>query len=158
MTQKIYITQQNTATFLCPGCQRSTTADVTKYANTDKKVVVSVKCACGHAFRVQLEKRRKYRKGTDLAGTYTLFLSDKNVDKGSMKVVDISATGLKLVLNVDRKMAVGDKMDVQFRLNDKKRTLIEKRVEVRNIIKNKIGVSFSANDVADPAIGFYLLS
>ena len=71
MDVKVYISKNNTATFVCPNCENTTTADVTRYAKMDKTVRVNIKCRCGQNFNAVLEKRRRYRKNTRLPGTYT---------------------------------------------------------------------------------------
>jgi predicted RNA-binding Zn-ribbon protein involved in translation (DUF1610 family) len=158
MSQKVFITNNNTATFVCPKCGNTSIVDVTKYAAIDRKVTVNCKCNCGHIFSVSLEKRRQYRKSTDLPGEYSYRMPDGNVDKGIMRVVDISSNGLKLKLNVDRKFDGGERLQVEFHLDDKRRTYIEKEVIVRNVKKNLVGTSFAPNEGDDPALGFYLMS
>ena len=61
-------------------------------------------------------------------------------------------------LNVERKFSGGEKLKVEFHLDDKRRTFIEKKVIVRNVHKNLVGTSFAANEGNDPALGFYLMS
>jgi hypothetical protein len=70
MIEKVFITSNNTATFVCPQCGNVTTTDVSKFAATNKKITVKCHCNCGHHFTVSLEKRRQYRKVTDLSGMY----------------------------------------------------------------------------------------
>ena len=158
MTQKVFITSNNTATFVCPQCGNTSVVNVAKYAATDKRVTVSCKCICGHTFKVSLEKRRQYRKSTDLPGEYSYRLPNGDTDKGIMRVVDISSNGLKLKLNVERKFSGGEKLRVEFHLDDKRRTFIEKEVVVRNVKKNLVGTSFALNEPDDPSLGFYLMS
>jgi predicted RNA-binding Zn-ribbon protein involved in translation (DUF1610 family) len=110
MTQKVFITSNNTATFVCPECGNTSVANVSKYAAIDKKVMVNCKCICSHTFRVSLEKRRQYRKSTDLPGVYYYDLGHGDVDKGIMRVVDISSNGLKIRLNVERRFNGGGKI------------------------------------------------
>jgi hypothetical protein len=81
-----------------------------------------------------------------------------DVDKGNMRVVDISSNGLKLKLNVERHFNSGDRIRVEFHLDDKRRTLIKKEVIVRNVFKNLVGTSFSPSEGDDPSLGFYLMS
>jgi DNA-directed RNA polymerase subunit M/transcription elongation factor TFIIS len=76
MDQTVFISSSNTATFHCPQCGKAKTADVSRYAATGKKVTVSCTCACGHQFRCRLEKRKQYRKGSDLPGKFTLLGED----------------------------------------------------------------------------------
>jgi predicted RNA-binding Zn-ribbon protein involved in translation (DUF1610 family) len=158
MTQKVFITSNSTATFVCPQCGNASVADVSKYASIDRKVTVNCKCICGHNFKVSLEKRRQYRKATDLPGEYSYTTPNGDLDKGIMRVVDISSNGLKLKLSVERKFAGGEKLRVEFHLDDKRRTFIDKQVIVRNVKKNLVGTSFAPNEGDDPALGFYLMS
>jgi len=158
MVDKVFITNNNTATFVCPQCGNVTTANVAKFASLDKRVNVRCNCSCGHRFTVSLEKRRQYRKSADLPGMYFYRREDGEMDKGIMRVVDVSTTGLKLRLNVEREFKIGEILRVEFHLDDKRRTFLEKRVIVRNVQKNIVGTSFALNEGDDPGLGFYLMS
>lgn len=158
MVQKVFITNKNTATFVCPECGNTSIANVSRYAAIDKKVTVNCKCICNHTFEVSLEKRRQYRKETDLPGVFYFDMGRGDVGKGNMKVVDISSTGLKLKLNVERHFNGGEKLLVEFHLDDKRHTFIKKEVIVRNSHKNLVGTSFAPLEGDDPALGFYLMS
>jgi predicted RNA-binding Zn-ribbon protein involved in translation (DUF1610 family) len=158
MVQKVFITSKNTATFVCPKCGNSAVTDVSKYASLSSAVTVKCTCNCGNLFKVSLEKRRQYRKETDLPGMYYYSMTNGEMDKGIMRVVDISSNGLKLKLNVERNFEGGEKLRVEFHLDDKRRTFINKEVIVRNAHKNLVGTSFSQNEGDDPALGFYLMS
>lgn len=158
MTQKVFITTKNTATFVCPECGNTSIANVSKYAAIDKKVTVNCKCICGHQFKVSLEKRRQYRKATNLPGIYYYDRGHGEVDKGNMRVVDISSNGLKLKFNVERHFDGGERLRVEFHLDDKRHTFIQKEVIVRNTFNNLVGTSFSPHEGDDPSLGFYLMS
>ncbi|MBT8339474.1 MAG: hypothetical protein HKP58_09935 [Desulfatitalea sp.] len=158
MVEKVFITSNNKATFVCPQCGNVTTANVAKYAAIDKKITVKCRCNCGHRFDVSLEKRRQYRKATDLPGTFYYRQDTGDMDKGIMRVVDVSTTGLKLKLNVQPRFSIGEMLDVEFHLDDKRHTLLKKRVVVRNIYKNLVGTAFAPNEGDDPNLGFYLMS
>ena len=157
MEQTVFISSTNTATFRCPQCGQAKTADVSQYATTDKKISVNCTCVCGHTFRCRLEKRRQYRKGANLPGKFTLLGEKGPKDTGLVNIVDISTTGLKLKLAVPRDFPIGTTLLVEFRLDDRKRTPMEKRVIVRNVSGLHVGASFHPNDVDDPALGFYLM-
>ena len=157
MEVKVYISKNNTATFVCPNCENTTTADVTRYAKMDKTVRVNIKCRCGQKFTAVLEKRRRYRKNTRLPGTYSYERPDGSIDKGIMRVEDISSLGMKLKLNVKRAFNVGDKIRVEFNLDDPQHTLIVKTVIVKNVGENHVGVAFNEREADDPSLGFYLL-
>lgn len=157
MDVKVYISKNNTATFVCPNCENTTTADVTRYAKMEKTVRVNIKCRCGQSFNAVLEKRRRYRKRTRLPGTYTYDRPDGSSDKGIMRVEDISGSGMKLRLNVARTFDVGDTLTVEFNLDDPQHTLIQKVVVVKNVVGDRVGVAFTGRDGDDPSLGFYLL-
>ena len=157
MTEKVFITSQQMATFVCPKCSTSKTVNVSKYANLDKLVKVNVKCPCGHAYTSILEKRKQYRKETNLPGSYIHSAEGKADNRGLMTVKDVSATGLKLKTNVAQNFAIGDRMQVEFHLDDRNRTLIKKRVILRYLNAPFIGVEFEPTETTDKALGFYLL-
>jgi hypothetical protein len=158
MTDKIYISSQQMATFVCPKCSRSKTVNVSKYAHLDKLIKVNVKCPCGHVYTSVLEKRKQYRKETHLSGTYIHFLDGRPANRGLITVKDISANGLKLKLNVELICGIGDHLDVEFHLDNRDRTLIKKRVIVKNLSGPYIGVEFGPTEALDKALGFYLFS
>jgi hypothetical protein len=158
MTEKVYLTSKQMATFSCPKCARAKTVDVSKYAALDKMITVNVKCPCGHAYKAILEKRKQYRKETNLPGTYIHFIDGQPRDRGLMTVKDISTTGMKLQLNVKQNFAIGDQLQVEFHLNDVHRTLIKKTVIIRNQREQFIGVEFAPFESVDKALGFYLFS
>jgi hypothetical protein len=158
MVERVYPSDNNKATFICPKCKTSKTVDVTKFTNTAKIVRVNSTCSCGHKWTSVLEKRKQYRKTTNLPGTYALTRDGKTADRGGMKVTDVSAGGVKLKLNVQRDIEIGDHMNIEFHLDDSKRTLIKKDVVVRNVDDIYIGVAFRSADPYDPKLGFYLMS
>jgi hypothetical protein len=155
---RVFISSKGTATFICPQCQKAKVVDVSKYLSCDQKVRVNVKCPCGHSYRAILEKRKQYRKETNLPGTYAQIVDGRRVRKGWMTVKDISATGFKLELNSEAALSVGDHLEVEFRLDDTHRTLIIKRVVIRNIRGRSVGTEFAVTETAGKALGFYLLN
>jgi hypothetical protein len=157
MVQKVYISSNNTATFQCPACGTLKTADVSKYANTTHTISVNCTCPCGNTFRCRLEKRKQYRQGSDLPGKFTIMGAHGPADTGLVKIVDLSATGLKMKMTVPRDFPIGSEVVVEFRLDDRKRTPMRKRVTVRNVSGLFVGGSFHPKDLDDPALGFYLM-
>ena len=161
MAHKVFVTQDNMAVFECPKCKTSKRVNVSKYKNINKEIRMKAKCPCGHSYSVVLERRKHYRKSVNSSGTYTHFLSDNTQDKGMMNVKDLSRSGLKITLNVKRDYKVGDMLLVEFRLDDSKRSLINKEVIIRWINDLTIGGEFSSvnpSDPSDAAIGFYMFS
>ena len=158
MTEKVYVTSKQMATFICPKCQKSKTVNVSKYASLDKIVNVKVTCPCGYGYTSILEKRKKYRKATNLPGSFVHFIDGRQVDSGLMKVRDLSTSGLKIHINTQHQCTVGDVILVEFSLDDNHRTLIKKKVIIRNIVGQNIGTEFAPTEPIDKALGFYLFS
>ena len=122
VTEKVYITSKQMATFICPLCQKSKTVNVSKYANLDKVVKVKVSCPCGYSYTSILEKRKKYRKETNLPGSFTRLIDGRRVGGGFMNVRDISNTGLKIHTTAHHNCSVGDVILVEFSLDDSRQT------------------------------------
>jgi hypothetical protein len=158
MIERVYPTDSNKATFICPKCKKTKTADVSKYVKMSTTVRVNSTCSCGHKWTSILEKRKQYRKSVNLPGTYELIKDGESQDRGGMKILDLSGGGVKMKLNVERNLEVGDHLDIEFHLDDTKRTLIKKGVTIRNRDGVYVGASFRYADAYDPVLGFYLMS
>ena len=156
MIEKTYITSLQTATFVCPKCQKSKTVNVSQYAGLDKIIKVNVRCPCGFSYKTILDKRRQYRKKTNLDGIYTRIVNGWEVGGGSMMVKDLSTGGLKLQINEKHGCIVGDVVKVEFRLDDTHKSLIRKKVIVRSIHKQMAGMEFVPTQAMDKRLGFYL--
>jgi hypothetical protein len=157
MVTKVYISPSNTATIVCPRCEKTKTVDVGQYVQMNQTVRVKSKCTCGHEWTSVLEKRRQYRKAVSFPGVYKQLEQGREVDQGIMTVVDLSLTGLKLKLNVKRNFKLDARLLVEFHLDDSRRTLMRKNVDVKNVSGLYVGVAFSRTEQQDPALGFYLM-
>jgi hypothetical protein len=153
MPIKIFIANDDTAAFICPECQKSKTVNVTKYKNIQTAVRVKCKCPCGHSYSVLLERRKNIRKNINLIGS---FLYEKSGEKGNMLVTDLSRSGLRIKLSNPIDIQVGEKLSLEFTLDDKERSLIHKKVVVKSVQGNSLGVKFLQEDHFDK-LGPYLL-
>ncbi len=183
MIKKVSINSDNKAVFVCPECKTSKTVDVSKYENIDKAVTVKVKCQCNHTYTVVMEKRERLRKETELYGVYTKLGSETDGQKGLLTIKDVSRSGLKSKLTLMRlkikqhdlsgredkggsfdfemqnseiDLDVGDKLLVEFHLDDGQRSLIKKEAIIRWINMPYIGVEFSSSELFDKALGFFM--
>ena len=158
MVEKVHITSKQMATFICPKCQKSKTVSVSKYAGLDKMIKVKVTCPCGYGYISTLDKRKKYRKESNLPGSFVHLVDGRQAMGGLMAVKDLSASGLKIQLNDQQKLEVDDVILVEFYLDDNLRTLIKKKVIIRNIAGPTIGTEFAPTEAVDKALGFYMFS
>ncbi len=153
MPEKVYIGENNMATFRCPECDKSKTADVSRYKNIQTAVRVKLKCPCGHAYTVLLERRKHVRKNLNLPGHY---IQSKGSNRASMSVTDLSRSGLRIKLNFKADIQVGDKLLLEFTLDDKQHSLVSKEVIVRSINDMFMGAEFVTKEHYDK-LGAYLL-
>jgi Zn ribbon nucleic-acid-binding protein len=158
MTEKVYIASTKMATFVCPKCQKSKTVNVSKYADLDKNVKVSVRCPCGYAYVSILEKRKRYRKETNLPGSYSRNVDGKQLGGGLMIVKDLSIIGMKLQIDAENDCEVGDVIQVEFHTDDAQRAHIQKKLIIRNINGKIIGTELAPTEGVDKALGFYLFN
>lgn len=160
MAVKVFVNSDNTATLTCPNCQKTRIVDVSKYIRQDAPSKLKAKCSCGNTYVVSLEKRQYFRKNTDLEGVYHYTVSNSVVAsaeaQGGLKVLNISKTGMRLKLNSMPRFQVGDLINVEFRLDDNRKSLISRDVYVRNMKGFFIGVEYASPPSLDSALGFYL--
>ena len=158
--QKAFITRDNKVTFSCPQCKGIRTVDMTQYTVLEKAVKIKVHCPCGHDYPVMLERRKQYRKTVSLPGTFTRFFNHRPAGKGTMVVKDVSRNGLQIRVSDANHLKVGDLLEVDFKLDDNKRSPIHKEVVIRKIVGYDLGTEFTsidAGNASDKAIGFYLM-
>jgi len=160
MTVTIYITEDNTAVFTCPECQKTCVKGVKKYAEMERIPRLKAKCTCGHAYEVFLEKRKKFRKTADLPGTYKYIPEDASTQEhtGTMAVKDLSYAGLRIKLQLMPRFKVGDALWVEFRLDDANRSVIKKKVVVKNMKGLNAGLEYASPQNHDSVLGFYLFN
>jgi c-di-GMP-binding flagellar brake protein YcgR len=162
MITKAYINNDQTATFVCPQCQKPRVKDVSKYIARKELTRLKVTCSCGHQYLVYLEKRKKFRKQTNLDGKYKFTAQDHENQKtevtGRMTVTDLSSTGLRAKLPATPRFSIGEKLNIEFQLDDINHSLIRKEVIVQNVFDFSVGLEFVFNQSFDPVLGFYLLS
>jgi hypothetical protein len=155
MTAIFYVGSDNTAIVRCDCCQRSKKIDISAYGALHS-LRVNIKCGCGHITGAVLEKRRAYRKETDFKGSYIHYVNGQPKGKGLLTVKDVSKTGLKLKIAAPDAMAVGDLLKVSFHLDDPQKSLIQKKVLIRNISADSVGTEFAPTETLDKSLGFYL--
>ncbi len=133
MTEKVFITSQNTAKLECPKCQKSKIIDVSKYSKLDRKIKIRVKCPCGNKFAVLLERRKQYRKETNIPGSFIHYIDGKVSGRGLMTICDLSLTGLKFKVDYEHLFSVDDVLEVRFLLDNPQKTVMHKKVIVKNV-------------------------
>ncbi len=162
MTEKVFVGSDNTATLICPECKHTRVVDVAKYLRPDAPSRLKAKCPCGNSFVVSLEKRKHFRKEARLEGIYRYSPGnapgEEPEQQGLIQVLDISKSGLRIKLNSRPRFQVGDLINVEFRLDDNRQSLIRRNVYVRNIKNLVIGLEYASQSSLDSVLGFYLFN
>ncbi|MDM8522554.1 PilZ domain-containing protein [Desulfococcaceae bacterium HSG8] len=153
--KKLFINNDNMAVCVCPKCKETKGFNVFGYESVNEPVRITHLCGCGHSQTLLLERRKFHRKKAELPGLCT-FTKEKT--KRTMTVKDLSRGGLKLELNEKTDVKIGNKIFVEFCLDDEDFTLIRKKGIIKNISKNYIGIEFypgKPGNLYDKAIGVY---
>lgn len=152
--EKTWIDRDNTVTFSCRQCKKTRVIDASRFSGHKR---AKIRCPCGSISKIQLEYRRQYRKETDLPGLYKVIPADNTPpESGRMKVVDISRNGVRLRFQTPVFLTPGDRLHIQFHLDDKTATFVERDVIVQNIDPPHVGAKFQRPHEMDNVIGFYL--
>lgn len=151
MAEKVFVNGNNVATFVCPKCGKAKRADVSKFTGLDKEVKLKAKCGCGHSYSAKLERRKQTRKEVNLRGA--VFDRGRRVP---VKVENLSRSGLKLKLTNRTEFKVGDKVKVEFTLDDPSASKVIREAVVRKKCPGVAGVEFVTSEHYDK-FGAYLL-
>jgi hypothetical protein len=152
---KSYVRPDNTAVINCPNCKRQKELKVEAF--TGSKSRLKIKCGCKKVFLVQLESRKRYRKRTNLSGTY--INHSQHNSSGKLYVRNISVSGLEFTTMDIHTFKLEDELSITFTLDDEQRTEVTKDVIVRGLRKHAIGCEFErSGDLAfDGPLGFYIM-
>lgn len=157
--KKIFSDNDSRIKLVCPVCRKNTILDLSAYKKILEPVTIERKCQCGHIHTVILERRKFYRKDVDLPGLYS---HRGETAKKTMTVVDLSRSGIRFEVPGPPDFSVGDRLDVEFRLDNVHKTLIKKDVWIRSISGRQSGAEFCSREMSNPydkaydmAIGFY---
>jgi len=150
---KAHVRENNTATLICPAC------GAIKHIAAEKfrfgRHTINVRCRCQQLFTVLLDFRRHYRKQTSLPGTYEI-ISEGGIGGGIIHINNISRSGVGFTVSGLHHIEKDQELLVEFQLNDKRKTTLKKRVQVKSVRQNVIGCQFKDNAEMERALGFFL--
>jgi len=151
--QKSFVKTNDTASIRCPGCGLVKNINVGKFRNN--RHTLKTRCSCGINFLVALDFRRHYRKPTVIIGMYSL-IGGSYSGGGQMQVHNLSRSGVGFSISGVHNISIGQKALLNFRLDDKKQTVLTKKVLIKNVRKNTIGCEFINQTHIGKDLGFYL--
>ena len=147
---RAFVTEQGSATIVCPNCEITKNITVADYRGN--KHSIKIRCRCQQTFTIDLEFRQFHRKPTDLVGFYEI----SSGDGGRAVIKDLSKNGLGFMVSGAHNVRVGQKILVNFALDDQKGTTLKKMTVVRSVDDNRIGCEFRKDQAFEKDLGFYL--
>lgn len=155
-TLKVFVAQDGKATIVCPQCGFARRVDATRFPQQNKDI--TVRCPCGHAFKVSLEIRKAYRKSVFLFGEYRKKTDDATSPFRQMIVQDISLTGCRFQTPLAHGLKIGDLVHLEIPLTDERKSLVKAVGEVRRVDGKTVGVVFVNFDSgSEKALYFFLM-
>ncbi|MBW2659809.1 MAG: PilZ domain-containing protein [Deltaproteobacteria bacterium] len=146
------VNDDDKASIVCPSCGLTKIVSVGQFR--DRNHTVKGKCTCGYSFVINLEFRRHRRKETDLEGRYN---SEKAaVSWRIVRIVNLSLGGACFEIQGKHDIKIGHQGNIDFILDNHKRSAFLKNVIIRSIRGNIIGCKFIEDRAYEPALGFYL--
>lgn len=143
------------AIITCPYCGIIKKVSVSKFKNS--KHQISTRCQCGKQFDLQLNFRSNYRKDVTLTGMFKVVAPIPS-HWCEMIVRDISRTGVGFKNTDTVEVKEGYALRVRFKLDNIKKTLIEKDVVVKIVKDRYAGCEFKNLALEEKELGFYLFS
>ena len=148
----------------CPQCGASKKISTSSYRLINRAAGVELTCPdCGHKYKALINYRKFYRKKTNLKGIYTTptanFDHKFDFDTTSViTVINISRTGIGFRMKNSINVELDDVLKVRFILDDKEKSIVEKKALVKRVDKDFIGAEFArAIDYRDKDLAFYLM-
>lgn len=150
---KSFVKTGDKAMIVCPACDSAKQISATQFRH--RQHIIKVKCKCGHLFKVHLEFRRHFRKETELEGTYDSSLPASG--GGKIKVTNLSFSGACFEVRGIHNLQIGQQGSLVFTLDDRKETVLFKKVIIKNVSGHQIGCQFIEDRAYEKELGFYLL-
>lgn len=141
MTHTILVKEDLLAFITCPSCQQVKEEDVSSFMGVKSRVRIRCRCSCGHSFHVQLERRQFARKDVSLPVVCKVRERGYKL-KGT--VTDISQSGLRVHLSTPVPLDVGMRVELEFNLDDRDHSFIEKKGVIRSISDLEVGMAFDS--------------
>jgi hypothetical protein len=147
---KVYLNEARSGFVVCNRCGKSKRIVLT---NDDTLRSAIAKCACSNAFQVVFENRKYYRKPI---GSYAkCFAAGDTAGGVSVKLVDISRSGMRFIKMDGKPLRFNEKIRVSFSLGEDAISCV---ASVYNIRNESIGAKFiSLDEHGKKVLGFFLL-
>jgi hypothetical protein len=150
--KKVFANAKGMIFLLCPFCGENSEKPAKQFPIHQQ---ISISCSCGKTYEFEIETRNEFRKQTTLGAIYWKLDSPDKFQKAT--IADLSLNGFCLRTSGEHVLQSNDLIKVNFKLDDNRRTRIDREAIVCWIAGNNIGCQFTATPPYDPKVGFYVL-
>lgn len=142
MSEKVFVNSKLKAMLTCPYCGVAKQKDVSRFMGHETEVRLKYKCSCKKTVSIILERRSSIRKDVDFKGSYF-----DGTRKYPIQIKNISRRGLMIDWPKKLKMESGQRIEIEFTLDDPRRSTIRREVRVKKYISStSIGCEFLSTD------------
>ena len=161
MEENLFVSTQEDIYLKCPHCEQGRHQEVQQFKNKKHRLLIS--CRCGEKFIVNLNFRQAFRKKTKLPAKYINHSDWQNSLRSRnqasfCEVVDLSCHGMAIKIPGLMPFREEDQIQVNFCLDDRDCSVIDRQAIVRRITGDIIGCEFADSDTLERSLGFYLMS
>ena len=153
-TYTLYANDNDKPVYTCPQCETIEKSKLAPIQVRDKRTI-ELMCSCGCNFAVSVEHRDFYRKLTNLEGSYKIL--PKGCKYELMQVLNLSIGGIGFATRTFNALSVGVRIKMNFILDDKKQSVVQKEGVVRHVYSYSVGCEFTDTDNIDSNLTFYLM-
>ena len=134
-SRQVYSVKNGRFDFTCPKCTFTKSVNVDRFLQSNKELLLKIKCKCSNLQSVKLDRRTNQRKPTNIQGKYFLVQQNRLVSDGDILIRDLSCggVGFELPNTSNGTFATGDVLRVNFKLFQNSSPLIQKESIVKNI-------------------------
>ena len=150
---KVYVQDSGRALLVCPSCGLAHELDAAKYRNQSH--TLTARCRCRNTLSISLEFRSQARKEVRLEGSFRS-RNPASSAGGSMIIYNLSRTGIGFSVLSGEEPRIGEKLRLEFQLDDRKAGIIIKNAVVKSVHDQIIGCAFDDHGELAGALGFYL--
>jgi hypothetical protein len=143
-SRQVYIVKNGRFDFACLKCAFTKSVNVDRFLQSNKELLLKIKCKCGNLQSIKLDRRKDQRKPTNIQGKYFLVKKDRLISDGDISIRDMSCggVGFELLNASNGTFATGDVLRVNFKLFQNSSPLIQKESIVKNIKDLFISATF----------------
>ncbi len=138
----VSVTNDNRVRLICPACNRHWEADADLVSTKANGVRFTARCDCGHSWNCRIEKRKNFRRAVSLPGSYKYVHQNGVPHTGKLEVLDISIKGMKIQLDRDCQLKVGERVEVVYQMDNAAQKTRQQQIEIRNVNGTVIGAMF----------------